>query len=709
MRRFLQLMAVLSALALAAFLTLAWNPAPPLPADLTPRAGTYDVRILRDTWGVPHIFGRRDADVAYGLAWAHAEDDFATIQGALLAARGHLATLLGRQGAPNDYMVALLRVEEQVAAGYPGLSADVRALCEAYAAGVNHYAALHPKEAMTRLYPVTGADVVRGFVHKLPLFFGIDQALGELFEGEPPALGDLGGGSPMGSNAFAVGPARSAEGKTLLAINSHQPWEGPVAWYEAHLKSEEGWNMVGGIFPGAPLVLHGHNQSLGWAHTVNKPDLVDVYALEIDPENPRRYRMDGQWRELDERVAEIEVKLFGPFSWTFKRPVWESVQGPAVRLPDASTYALRYAGMGEVAQVEQWFRMNKAQDFETWRGAMEALAIPMFNTVYADASGRVFYVYNGRLSRRAPGFNWRGYLPGNTSATLWQESLTFEELPQVLDPASGFVQSCNNAPWNTTLGGDNPQAEDYPPELGIENRLTNRALRALALLGGDGEITVDEFAAYKYDTSYSPRSWMAELRDRTVALPPGEAPFFEEGRRVLAAWDLETDAKNLRTALAVMAFGPWFQDELEAISDLDLETSVSQAASLLMEHHGSLEVPWGEVNRLVRGEVDLGLAGAPDVLHAVYGELAEDGRLRGVAGDAYILMVEWDAEGEVHSRSVHQYGSATLDETSPHYADQAALFARRELRPVWFEEADLRAHLEREYRPGEVATGQPED
>ncbi|MCG8462882.1 MAG: penicillin acylase family protein, partial [Holophagales bacterium] len=275
-----------------------------LPAGLVPPADRYDVRILRDLRGVPHVFGSTDADVAYGLAWAHAEDDFATIQGALLAARGRLASRLGRSAAPNDYMVQLLRIRDVVDAGYPTLPADVRALCEGYAEGLNHYAARHPSEAFAELYPVDGSDVVAGFVHKLPLFFGIDSVLTELLEpsrrrgiSQPRSADRESGGAPRpgldlgpvrGSNALAVAPSRTAEGSTFLVVNSHQPWEGPVAWYEAHLRSDEGWDAVGGLFPGAPVILHGHNRRLGWAHTVNRPDLVDVYALESDPDDPNR-------------------------------------------------------------------------------------------------------------------------------------------------------------------------------------------------------------------------------------------------------------------------------------------------------------------------------------------------------------------------------------------------------------------------------------
>ena len=701
----LKIFGVLLLVAAAVFLALAWSPAPPLPEGMVPAPGTYDVQILRDTWGVPHIFGRRDADVAYGLAWAHAEDDFETIQGVLLAARGRLATLLGKDGAPNDYMVALLKVDEQVREGYPELSEEVREVCEAYAAGINHYAAAHPEEALSRLYPVQGMDLVRGFVHKLPLFFGMDQALRELFEGEPPSLSDLGGGEPLGSNAFALAPSRSAEGKTHLVVNSHQPWDGPVAWYEAHLKSEEGWDAVGGLFPGAPVVLHGHNRHLGWAHTVNKPDLVDVYALDVHPEEASQYQVDGVWHHFEEATVSLEVKLFGPFHWTVERPILASVHGPAVRRPDGSVYALRYAGMGDVGALEQWFRMNKARDFEEWRQAMAQLSIPMFNTVYADGSGQIFYVYNGRLPLRAAGYDWQGYLPGDTGQTLWQEHLPFDDLPQVHNPPSGFIQNCNNTPFMTTVGEGNPNPEDFEDELGIDRRMNNRTLRALALFGGDEEITADELLTYKYDVVFSPRSWIAQLRERAIALPASELPWVEEAREVLAAWDLGAEAENPHTALAILALGSWFDDDPASVTDRDLEEALSRAAGIMMEHHGRLEVPWGDVNRLRRGtgegSVDLALAGAPDVLHAVYGEVKEDGRLGGVAGDSYILIAEWGEEGAVRSWSIHQYGSATQDSESDHYADQASLFARRELKPVWMDEGTIRKHLEREYRPGE--------
>lgn len=681
--------------------------------------GRYDVRILRDTWGVPHVFGQTDADVAYGLAYAHSEDDFLTIQQAYLAARGKLATVYGRQAAPNDYMVHLLRIWDIVDEKYNTIPPETQAIMAAYADGLNHYAALHEDEVLPGLFPVSGRDIAAGFIHKIPLFFGLDTVLGELFtEQSPTSLSNP--QSPVsnlqspiskyGSNTFAVGPARSENGETFLAINSHQPWEGPVAWYEAHLHSAEGWDMVGGLLPGAPTIMHGHNRDLGWAFTVNSPDLIDVYVLEINPDNPNQYRFDGEWRELERREAPLVVRLLGRLRWTASEEVLWSVYGPVIRR-DHGTYAIRFAGMGEIDFVTQFYRMNKATNLEEWQAAMRDGPLPMFNVGYADREGNVYYLYNGRLPLRAEGYDWQRYLPGNTSATLWTSYLDFEALPQVLNPPSGFIQNANNTPFHTTAGPGNPDPADYSPTLGIETHMSNRALRALALFGTDESITEWEFYAYKYDPTYALESDMAHFVEILVNAPPSRNPDVEAAREVLAEWNLQTDPESTGATLAILTL-----HYLHEAGDVDITPSrlvgnevesealvaaFAKAVGTLMLHFGHVEVPWGEVNRLQRGELDLGLWGGPDQLNASYGELQEDGRFRVFTGDSYVLLVTWDAKGNVHSRSIHQYGSATLDRNSPHYADQAPLFAQRQLKPVWLDEASIRANLETEYRPGE--------
>ena len=688
----------LIAVVAAASLALALWPRPKVDSAVLLPRHRYDVRILRDSWGVPHIFGRTDADVAYGLAWAHAEDDFQTIQGALLAARGRLATVLGREGAANDYMVQLLRIPDVVAAGYArDLRPETRALCEAYADGINHYAALHPDRAIADLYPARGADLVAGFVHKTPLFFGLDRVLKGLLE---PAAAASAPATPTGSNTFAVAPRRSADGATRLAINSHQPWAGPVAWYEAHLHSETGWDAVGGLFPGAPVILHGHNRNLGWAHTVNRPDLIDVYALEINPADHDQYKLDGAWRALERRDAAIRVKLLGPLSWTFHREALWSVYGPVVRGP-RGTFAIRLAGYGEVRHIEQWYRMNKAATFDEWLDAMRMGALPMFNVGYADREGHIFYVYDGRLPLRPEGYDWSGVVPGNTSRTLWTDFLPFDRLPQVKDPPSGFVQNCNSTPFRTTVGEGNPDPAAYSRTLGIERGMTNRALRALELLGGGEPITREAFDRDKFDVTYSSASTAAMRLAQLLQAPPPADALTRQALDVLRGWDRSATASSRSTALALMTLEPSDDNDGAAPSTAALVERLGRSARALQSHFGRIDVPWPDVLRLRRGPVDIGLFGGPDLLHAVYGRPGPDGRIVGVAGDSYVLLVEWDAQGRVSSRSVQPYGSATLESGSPHYADQAPLFAACRLKPVWLDESDIRAHLEREYSPGE--------
>ncbi|MCG8456462.1 MAG: penicillin acylase family protein, partial [Holophagales bacterium] len=396
--------------------------------------------------------------------------------------------------------------------------------------------------------------------------------------------------------------------------------------------------------------------------------------------------------------------LWGPWTWTVSREVLFSVHGPALRTPHG-LYAVRFSGFGEVRQIEQWYRMNKARDRSEWRAAMDLLAVPMFHTIYADAEGSIGYVYNARLPVREPGWDWRGYLPGDTARTLWTEYLPASRLPRVEDPESGFVQNCNSSPFRTTTGAGNPDPAAFADTHGIQTRMTNRALRALELLAADPSLELEELWAVKFDTAYHPESPLARMAARARSLLTDSADAADrEIRRALEAFDLEADLDDPRFALPAMAFAGFTLDRdlgSEIPPDSELLRAVRSTAAHLRQRFGGLELPWGQINRLRRGEVDLPLAGGPDLLHAIYGELDGDGRWRGVAGDSYILLAAWDAAGAVRSWSLHPYGSATLDSSSPHYADRAHAFARREPQPVWLDEEEIRRHLEAEYRPGE--------
>ncbi|HXN55921.1 MAG TPA: acylase [Myxococcales bacterium] len=677
------------------------SPVPPLSAAQHEQAAR--VRILRDSFGVPHVFGKTDADAAFGLAYAHAEDDWPTLQDVLAAARGRLGLLhASTTAAENDYYAQLIDVAGQVETQYPALSPEVRRVLDGYAEGLNAYAALHPSQADGRLLPITARDVAAGFAHKLPVLFGLPGVLrvlggkGPLHAGDELAWLGTSPGLAAGSNAHAVLARRSTDGVTRLNVNSHQPWAGPVAWYEGQVVSEEGWNMTGGLFPGAPVVLLGHNETLGWAHTVNQPHLIDVFELRMNPESPHEYRFDDRWVPLGERDARLELDL-GVFLLPLHKKVYRSVHGPVIETSHGF-YAIRYAGIDRALRaVEQWYRMDKARNLAEWKAAMEVQGIPMFNTVYADRNN-ILYVYNALIPVRSGAADPSLILPGDRADALWSEYLTFARLPQVENPPSGFVFNCNTTPFQVTDGPGNPSPSYFPASAGIERTMNNRGLRSLALFGGAAPISREEFFRFKFDRVYGRGSPMIEQ----VVAPLVESftPRTDDERRALAllrAWDGAAEEDSTAAALAILTEGALFETATRSARP-SLAEAFRGAIAFLVAGYGRVAVPLGEVQRLRRGSVDLPLGGAPDVLNAVSSK--KDGKhLVGTEGDSYVLIAEF-GPGGVSSQSIQPYGASNRP-GSAHYADQAPLFVQRTLKPTWRTREDLRAHLSLEYSPGE--------
>jgi penicillin amidase/acyl-homoserine-lactone acylase len=671
------------------------QPPPPARETLIAKAAQYHVRIRRDSWGVPHIRGRHDADVAFGLGFAQSEDDFATLQDITLASRGTLAASDGMDAATTDYLVRLFRVWENVNARYAtDLPLDVRRVVEAYADGVNYYAALHPDAVKSGALPFTGKDIVAGFVFKTPFFYGLDGVLRDLNSPKPTDTA-----SKTGSNGLAVAPSRSSDGATRLLVNSHQPYAGPVSWYEVVLESDEGWHVAGGVFPGSPFMLHGHNAHLGWANTVNSPDLADVYKLTINPANDNQYRLDGKWIDFEKSDAALRVKLLGPLIWTAHRDVLWSKHGPVLRT-DHGVFAIRYAGMNEIRQVVQYYRLNKARDLAQWKAAMALNYLPSINYVYADEKGNIGYVYNGEFPVRKPGFDWRGQLPGDRSDLIWHRFLPFERLLQVWNPKSGFVFNSNNTPFESTGPEENPKAEKFPEWMGIQHNMTNRAYRAEETFGADTSITAQEFHDYKFDLAYSARSEVAdEIRQILGVDPKGDAQL-RQAQAVLRAWDRKTDIHNRGTALAVL-MGLRVSRTKRDARPVGALAALKEAMATLKSHFGRIDPEWGQLNRMRRGRYDIPIDGGPDIYRAVYGEAEPDGTLTAMDGDTLIVFVTWDKAGKLSSQSIHQFGSATLDKQSKHYDDQVPMFVKMKLKPIWFTEDQLRGHVEADYRPGE--------
>jgi penicillin amidase/acyl-homoserine-lactone acylase len=676
---------------------------PPAPsrATLIAAASHYHARIQRDHFGVPHISGPTDPDVAFGFGFAHSEDDFATIQEAALTSRGELASIEGAKGGVTDYLVRLMKVRETVASQYDtALPADVRAVMQAYADGVNYYAALHPDKVAAGLLPLTGQDVAAGFVFRTPFFYGLDGVIGKIVApaAKRTQVAMAGGGLPIGSNGMAVAASKSADGATRLLVNSHQPYTGEVAWYEAVLDSGQGWHVAGGFFPGAPFMLHGHNAHLGWANTVNDPNLSTVYRLVINPANPDQYRLDGQWKNFEKGDAAIRVKIWGPLIWTVHRPLLWSVQGPVFKT-DHGVFAVRYAGMGEARQPLQYYRLNKAQNRDEWLAAMRLQALPSINYIYADETGNIGYVYNGQFPVRAEGRDWTAIQPGDRSDLIWHGYLPFDRVPQIWNPKSGYVFNSNNTPFQATGAQDALKPADFSPTMGIQTDMTNRAYRAEETFGADPHITAQAFRRYKFDIAYSARSDIAREIAEVVAVDPGTDNDLKAAQALLKGWDRRTNVGSRAAALAVLMGTE--ANHSDSHPDVPPIEALRHAIKTLKTHFGRIDPQWGQVNRIRRGTVDLPIDGGPDTYRAVYGIPQKDGTLTAADGDTFIMFVTWDKAGSLSSESIHQFGSATLDSHSPHYADQTPLFVAMKTKPVLFTAAQLAGNVEADYHPGD--------
>ena len=681
-----------------------WEPLAATGYEMPKRS--YDVEIVRDEFGVPHINGKTDADTAYGLAFAHSEDDFSTIQDVVAMTRGRYGALAGSDGAKVDYVMHLLGARETAETRYMELSPEVRAVAEAYAAGVNHYASKHPEEVrLSKLFPVTGQDIVTGFVLRAPFFYGLDAAIGALTEGKPLPKESAAPMTPIGrdpemngSNAFAIAPKRMADGKTWLISNSHQPYEGQVAWYEAVTHSGEGLDMAGALFPGSPFVLLGHNRHLGWTNTVNRPDLIDVYKLVMN-EAGDQYRYDGKWMPLSSKRVWLPVKM-GPFNLPVPQTIYRSIHGPVIK-NDKGYFAIRYAGIDNVKVVEQYYRNTKATNWDEWTQSMAIGGIPATNFIYADKTGRVAYIYNALFPNRKPGYDYTKLLPGDTSAAMWEGPVGFDRYPKIVDPASGFVQNANNTPFLAAGPGSEMDPAAYSPYLGIELGMTNRGLRATELLAADTSITPQELLAIKMDMIYSKKSWIGAWMASFAALHLKDAPELAEAQKLLVSWDWSSDGKGRADALAerIIRFGArrnWRGEKMP-----DPRETLQEAVTEFKDRFGRIDPPLAEVQRLRRGNVDLAMLGGSDALRAttIWDADQADGKMRVRHGDSYIMLMRWDKDGKVQSESIQPYGSATNRPESPHYTDQMKLFVAGGYKPVHFEWADAVKNAKRRYRP----------
>lgn len=664
-----------------------------------------NVTIVRDTFGVPHIYGKTDADAAYGLAWAHCEDAFKLIQYNLLPAKNKLGTVLGKNGVLFDYAMQFFGVDTLVENRYEkDLSPEFRKIVEAYTQAVNDYGIKHPDEVLVKgTLLFSPLDVIKGYVSVGILLAGAgldlkaikDNLTAEFFQ--PNEKGS-------GSNAMVLAPSRTEDGKTWLLSNSHQPIEGQMAWYEAHINSDEGWNALGGLFPGCVSVMVGCNDSLGWAHTTDYHNFGDVYKMKLS-NNHDSYWYDGAWRRFTYKTIHLKIKL-GALKLPVKRMVPISVYGPVFKTKHG-WYALRYPSAMDIRGAEQWYRMNKTNNLQEFEEVVKMEALPLFNITYGDKDGNIFFISEGKIPLRDSMLNWNRPVEGTSSKYLWTKLLPYERKIKYTNPKCGFLFNCNGTPLQATSYDEN--SKDY--FVGLQLFTYNRNERFSRLLNEhQGAFTWQDFLRIKFDKSYDDSGRYMRNFKALFTLDATKYPDLKEAIAKIKAWNLSGDKNDTNAGLAMLtnkfAVGKlklpyaFLMIKEKPLTEAEVVKALGKAKAYLLKKYNTLDVPLGAVQRLSRGDISHPIGGLSEVPRAVDTKYdKKKGFYKATAGDGYFQLMKFGKDG-VEINSISPFGASTHPE-SKHYSDQMELFVNEKTKPMTLNKEAVFKSAERIYHPGE--------
>ena len=658
------------------------------------------ITIARDSYGVPHIFAPTDPEVAYGLAYAHSEDDFKTIQTLILTGKGKLGTYLGKKGAPVDFVFGLLNTRKVVDQQIKSMDPRFLQLVQGYLLGLEAYGKAHPSEVLNKhIFPIAIEDYIATTMFSVAIFCGVDKTLPKILDGSIPSLPGFTG---EGSNAFAIKGSKSATGEPMLVINAHQPIEGATAFYEAHVQSEEGWNILGGLFPGGPLIFHGTTSNLAWAHTVNFQDKIDVYQLKTDKAHPGQYEVDGEWLPLTKRKIKLQIKGI-PFS--VSKMAYESIYGPTVKSPKGEYFSIRLPSLMDAGALQQWYAMNRATNFTEFKAALNQNHLPMFNIMYADKEDNIFYISNGKMPYRNPDYNWASTLPGNTRKTLWDKFKPLSALPQHLNPASGYLFNTNHSPFMATAVNENLNPANFDKYDGYETYHNNRSQRAKELIDSYDKIGWEDLKRIKFDGQLPAKILYPYGYDASIlfTLDAAKYPALATVIKGLKEWNHITNIESIGALYYNVAYYGAAKIRKSASKDPLTETEAVELAQyvhdFLIKHYGRLDVTLGEFQRLKRGDQDWPQAGMPDVLAAVMSEPFGESKRKMISGDAYIGFVKFPKDGGLPLiETVNTFGASSHPE-SKHFADQRELYQAQKTKRMTLDKAEVLKNAERIYQP----------
>jgi len=697
------------------------------------------VTIYRDSYGVPHIYGPTDASCVFGYIYAQAEDNFWQIEDSYIRALGRASEVYGERTLADDMLNRALEIPRLAKAEYDRTTGRARELSNALADGLNYFLAHNPQvkpRLITHFEPWHSFAFSRYTIYQ-QFIYGKSGLKVEEIKAAVQALdasGAAAGSSTVslnipingldepqeepivGSNMWTVTPSKSASGHALLFINPHQPFFGAGQWYEGHVHSNEGWNLSGASFFGSPYPSIGHNEYLGWSHTVNDPDIVDVFIEKFeDPKNPLAYRYGTGTRNATEWTGTIAVKTakgVEPRSFKFRK----THHGPIVAVREGKPLSIKLAQLEEGGWIDEWYAMGKAKTIAEFKAAMSKCAIPMFNAMAADRDGNIFYVYNGSVPRRPAKFDWSKPVDGSNPEAEWQGYHSFNELPQLMNPKTGFMQNCNQTPFTTTADG-NPVKESFPNYMTRESD-NARARISRRILASHEKFSFDDWTRAGLDTtvleSETQIPQIAADWEKLKTTDPARAAKLADAIALLKSWNHVSTIDSKAMTLFALTFERATRLMAQKVKDDWIRIrALEEVMADLTRDFGTWQVAWGDINRLQRiqsgGELEtfsderpsLPIAGAPGPVGIVNNfytrPVAGQKRRYGVAGTSFVSVVEFGPK--VQARSLLVFGQSA-DPKSPYNFDQAQLYSKKEFKPAWFTLEEIKANSKRVYHPG---------
>ena len=696
-----------------------------------------NITIIRDNYGIPHVYGKTDADAVFGLLYAQCEDDFKRVELNYIEKLGRLSEVTGEKDLYNDLLIRLVIDTADAVKDYTAAPAWLKKILNAYADGINYY--LHKNQKikpvlLTRFqpwYPLLWTDGSIGAistggisVKELKNFYsGIEEADNASATYEEEIL--------TGSNGFAFSPKITASGNAILYINPH------VTFYfrpEVHMVSEEGLNSYGAVTWGQPFIYQGFNEHCGWMHTSSDADISDAYIEKLsEKDDAWVYEYEGELKPVIEKSISIKYKTNNGFEIKSFNGLFTQ-HGPILAKRNGQYLSLRHNNRDTKGFMQSWLR-TKATSFAAFKKTMDMGANPSNNTVYADAEGNIAYWHGNFLPRRDPHYDWSKPVDGSTSATAWQGYHPVDESVHIYNPVNGWLQNCNSTPY-TVAGKFSPKKSNYVDYLAPDGE-NFRGINAVRVLDKEKAYTIDKVIAAGYDKHLAAfeKTVPALIKAFEKNVFTNDTLFADllEATNILKAWDFRCGEKSIATTLAI----EWGQKISSAINKIkissnptadqvdktnyfaanataaDLVNPLRSVINELKNNFGTWQIAWGDINRFQRISSDIdnkfddskpsipvGFASSAWGMLPSYTSRYFTGTKKryGVNGNSFIAAVEFGKKVKAKSLLA---GGESGDVNSKHFFDQGLMYSKGQFKDVLFYKEDVIKHVERKYHPGE--------